>query len=281
MPRPTGFVVKNGSKMDARVASSIPVPVSVTVSVTYDPGGISSGCSGSLVAWSVTFAVAISSDPPCGIASRPFTTGSPFLHRLHRERLLDDTACCALLTPDHPLAARSEIALAELAELPFLFMPRSLYPAFYDRVMTYFAAQDFLPRIEQPYEGLQTTWSLARRGGGWCIGFRTNLRYPPAGLAAVSVRDLDLPLGIDMLHRRDETRGVVLGVMDLIRRAAEEEMATWVANPRPPRRGRSHRARSAAAARPGRTANAMVSDLGPVAAARDGRQNPSGTDRTG
>ena len=54
-------------------------------------------------------------------------------------------------------------------------------------------------------------------GAGWCIGFRTNLRYAPAGLAAVPVRELDLPLGIDMLHRRDETREVVVSVLGLAR----------------------------------------------------------------
>jgi hypothetical protein len=117
--------------------------------------------------------------------------------------------------------------LAELGDLPFLFMPRSLYPAFYDRVMTLFAAHDFRPRIEQPYEGLETRWSLARRGEGWCIGFHTNLRDPPAGLAAVRVRELDLPWGIDMLYRRDETRALVLGVTALIRSVAVSESARW------------------------------------------------------
>ena len=111
--------------------------------------------------------------------------------------------------------------MSELGDLPFLFMPRSLYPAFYDRVMMSFAAHDFHPRIEQAYDGLQTTWSLAREHQGWCIGFRSNLRYPPAGLAAVSVRGLHLPWGIEMLSRRGEARGAVVRVMELLQRAAE------------------------------------------------------------
>ena len=162
-----------------------------------------------------------------------FTSVTPYLGELHRRPLLDDPACCALVAPDHPLAAKVEITLEELADLPFLFMPRSLYPAFYDRVMTYFANRGFQPRIEQAFDGLQTTWSLTRRGEGWCIGFATNLRYPPAGLAAVPVHGLEIPLGIEMLYRRDETRGAVLAVVELIRRAAELASAALHAEVQP------------------------------------------------
>ena len=156
-----------------------------------------------------------------------FTSITPYVPRVRADRLLDDAVRCALLARDHPLAGRDEIALAELGDLPFLFMSRSLYPAFYDRVMTLFATHDFQPRIEQPYEGLETTWSLARRGEGWCLGLNTSLRFPPAGLAAVRVRELNLPWGIDMLYRRDETRALVLGVTALIRSVAVAESARW------------------------------------------------------
>jgi DNA-binding transcriptional LysR family regulator len=156
-----------------------------------------------------------------------FTSVTPYLDRLRTDRLLDDAVRCALLSRDHPLAGRDEISLSQLGDLPLLFMPRSLYPAFYDRIMTVFATHDFRPRIEQSYEGLETTWSLARRGEGWCIGFHTSLLYPPAGLAAVRVRELNLPWGIDMMYRRDETRAMVLGVTALIRSVAIAESARW------------------------------------------------------
>ena len=130
-----------------------------------------------------------------------FTSVTPFLPHLHRERLMDDPIRCALLAAEHPLATQTEITLADLADLPFLFMSRALYPAFYDRVMMLFASHHFHPRIEQAYDGLQTTWALARRGDGWCVGFRSNLVLPPAGLAAVRVRELDIPWGIEMLYR--------------------------------------------------------------------------------
>jgi DNA-binding transcriptional LysR family regulator len=149
-----------------------------------------------------------------------FTTVTPFLSRLQRVPMIDDPVCCVLIASGHPLASRAEIAMSDLGEFPFLFMPRSLYPAFYDRVMMSFASHEFHARIEQAYDGLQTTWSLARESHGWCIGFRSNLRYPPAGLSAVPVRGLHLPWGIEMLSRRGETRRAVVRVMELLQRAA-------------------------------------------------------------
>jgi hypothetical protein len=65
-------VVKNGSNTRARTASSMPTPVSATLSSRYVPGDSSS-------AWAVgasssTARVAIVTRPPSGIASRALTT---------------------------------------------------------------------------------------------------------------------------------------------------------------------------------------------------------------
>ena len=43
----------------------------------------------------------------------------------------------------------------------------------------------------------------------------------------MKVRELNLPWGIDMLYRRDETRAMVLGVTALIRSVAIAEAARW------------------------------------------------------
>ncbi len=73
MPRPLPFVVKNGSKMRARVAASMPTPVSVTASITYWPGGTSRGPTPWAEANS-TLAVSMVIRPPRGIASRALIT---------------------------------------------------------------------------------------------------------------------------------------------------------------------------------------------------------------
>ena len=68
MPLPSGFVVKNGSKIRSRISSVIPCPVSLTTMRTYSPGAMArarASCSSS-----TTESDAIDSTPPLGIASR-------------------------------------------------------------------------------------------------------------------------------------------------------------------------------------------------------------------
>src|SRR6185437_8929247 len=67
-PRPTSLVVKNGSNARASTASSMPLPLSRTQSITYSPG---SGSSGRVRGWPiVTFSVSSEMSPPASIASR-------------------------------------------------------------------------------------------------------------------------------------------------------------------------------------------------------------------
>ena len=74
MPCPAGFVVKNGSKRRACVAASMPIPCRSTERTTQGPTGDARRrtCRERLPPGSS--AVRIVRRPPCGIASRAFTT---------------------------------------------------------------------------------------------------------------------------------------------------------------------------------------------------------------
>ena len=134
--------------------------------------------------------------------------------------LLSDTINSALLPIDHPLAARDEIEFADLATIPFVFFRRDFHPPFHDYLMQVFRAHDYSP-IEGPMqEGLQTMWSLTAAGSGWCLGFEVQKRDPPPGLVAVAVKGFDIPWGVGLLTRRDESRPTILAVIDMITRAA-------------------------------------------------------------
>jgi hypothetical protein len=67
------LVVKKGWKIWARIFASIPCPVSVTASITYEPGS-TPACTLVYGSSSSLFRVSIVSRPPSGIASRAFTT---------------------------------------------------------------------------------------------------------------------------------------------------------------------------------------------------------------
>ena len=72
---PFAFVVKNGSNACARVASSMPTPVSVIGEhARTDPARAPRPSAASRSSVSSTFAVSIVTSPPAGIASRAFST---------------------------------------------------------------------------------------------------------------------------------------------------------------------------------------------------------------
>ena len=121
-----------------------------------------------------------------------------------RERLVDDVIECALVSTDHPLARRTFLEATDLAQVPFLFMPRPFHPTFYDRVFNALAAIELQPRVEREYAGLHTVWALSAEGHGWALGFRSHCEHPPEGLVAVPVKGLALPWGLDLLWRRND-----------------------------------------------------------------------------
>jgi DNA-binding transcriptional LysR family regulator len=133
-----------------------------------------------------------------------------------RDRLVDDVIECALVSRNHPLAERKILEPADLAQVPFLFMPRPFHPNFYDRVFNALAAIELRPRVEREYSGLHTVWALSAEGHGWALGFRSHCEYPPEGLVAVPVRGLALPWGLDLLWRRHDVNphvGVIVAAL--------------------------------------------------------------------
>ena len=137
----------------------------------------------------------------------------------------------ALVGANHPLASRDEISLADLAELPFLFMKRSFSHALYDVVMGTFARVGFAPRIDGEYDGLPTVWALAAQELGWALGSASQADAPPQGVVAVPIRDFDLPWGLELAYRRGETRMPVLEMLDALRRAARAIESGMAATP--------------------------------------------------
>ncbi len=132
-------------------------------------------------------------------------------------RLLNDRLDTALLARGHPLATRQVIEPFELADVPFLFMDRSLHPAFYDRVHAAFTALGLRPRVDATYDALQTVWALAAQGKGWTVGFHSQLDRSPVGTVAVRIAGFNLPFGLELLSRRGEASPAVLTVIAAFR----------------------------------------------------------------
>src|SRR6185295_12513836 len=139
---------------------------------------------------------------------------------LMRERLFHDEICAAFLAPSHPLAREHSLFLRDLEDVPFLFPPRSHFPATYDAVFRQFALAGTRPRIEGEYDGLVTGWALAAQGMGWTLAWRGVMDEPPEGLKAVWLRDFHLPWGAEIVYRADEWRAPILTAVDALRDCA-------------------------------------------------------------
>jgi DNA-binding transcriptional LysR family regulator len=143
-----------------------------------------------------------------------------------RQPLVEDRVRTALIGASHPLAAHATIKPAELADVPFLFMERGFHPALYDRVMAALAAIGLTPRIDGTQDSLHSVWTLAAQGKGWCLGFDSQRRRPPAGTVAVPIAGLDLPWGIDLLSRKGESNPAVKIVAKLLVEAGARREGT-------------------------------------------------------
>jgi len=146
-----------------------------------------------------------------------------------RNVLFPDMLNVALVSERHPLAARTEIELKDLTDVPFLFMSRNFSPTIYDNIMSRLSRAGYAPRIEGEYTGLTTCWALAAQGLGWCIGTQSQIEHPPHGLIAVPIMDFEMPYDCELVYRRDESRAPVLEVIAAMRRAATS-LATSMAS---------------------------------------------------
>jgi DNA-binding transcriptional LysR family regulator len=72
----------------------------------------------------------------------------------------------AVLPSAHPLAPQRTIPLAQLAESPFVLMPRGVAPQFHDQIINLCTAAGFTPQVAQHAVEWQTVCALVESGLG-------------------------------------------------------------------------------------------------------------------
>lgn len=77
-----------------------------------------------------------------------------------------EEAFVAVLPPEHPLARRQEVALASLANEPFVHFPRPVAPGLYDRILALCQEAGFRPRVVQEAQEWLTIVGLVEAGVG-------------------------------------------------------------------------------------------------------------------
>ena len=117
-------------------------------------------------------------------------------------------------------ASQSWLKPADLADEPFLFIPRTTWPRLYDSVLQAFERIGLQPRIEGSFNGPRAVWRLAADAMGWTVGSRQQRTSPPPGLVAIPIEGFRIPSGLQVLWRRDESDPRINAVLDAFRRTS-------------------------------------------------------------
>jgi DNA-binding transcriptional LysR family regulator len=102
-----------------------------------------------------------------------------------RQRLTWGEAAVAVLPAAHPLAARGEVALAELADERFISFPRGQAPALHDRWLAACLAAGFAPRVEQEAQSWHAITALVGGELGVAVAPASVRTFATPGIACV------------------------------------------------------------------------------------------------
>lgn len=128
----------------------------------------------------------------------------------------------AVLRADHPLAAGSEdgLAIAALAEEPFVFFPRSYGTGLYDQVIALTRQAGFSPRIAQEASEAMTIIGLVSAGLGVSILPASFRRTRVDGVVYRTLSDPEATTAVWLVRRQNEGSPLALSFIDLVTREA-------------------------------------------------------------
>ncbi|MBG4783991.1 LysR family transcriptional regulator [Pseudomonas aeruginosa] len=128
----------------------------------------------------------------------------------------------AVLRADHPLAAGSEdgLAIAALAEEPFVFFPRSYGTGLYDQVIALTRQAGFSPRIAQEASEAMTIIGLVSAGLGVSILPASFRRTRVDGVVYRPLSDPEATTAVWLVRRQNEGSPLALSFIDLVTREA-------------------------------------------------------------
>lgn len=128
----------------------------------------------------------------------------------------------AVLRADHPLAAGSEdgLAIAALAEEPFVFFPRSYGTGLYDQVIALTRQAGFSPRIAQEASEAMTIIGLVSAGLGVSILPASFRRTRVDGVVYRTLSDPEATTAVWLVRRQNEGSPLALSFIGLVTREA-------------------------------------------------------------
>jgi DNA-binding transcriptional LysR family regulator len=144
----------------------------------------------------------------------------PDAHRwLRVERVIED-GLVAALPRAHPLAARRQLTLGDLAGEPFVLPPRFTGPTLYDHLIAACRSAGFSPRVVQEAAGWSTLAALVAAGVGVSFAPRSIAQVERPGVVYRPVRGLSVDMGMSVVWKQDDESAVRERFLAVLRAAA-------------------------------------------------------------
>ncbi|MFF8397401.1 LysR family transcriptional regulator [Streptomyces sp. NPDC016172] len=122
----------------------------------------------------------------------------------------------AVLPTSHPLAAHRTVALADLADSPFVLLPREAGPGLHDRITALCATAGFTPRVTQQAVEWQTVCALVETGLGVSLAPAAIRRIRLGGVAFRPLTPGDARTRVSVGRRRGDQRPLVANLLETI-----------------------------------------------------------------
>ncbi|RAG81803.1 LysR family transcriptional regulator [Streptacidiphilus pinicola] len=122
----------------------------------------------------------------------------------------------AVLPAGHPLASRRAVPVAELADEPFVLLPRAVGPQLHDQIVDLCAQAGFTPRIAQRAVEWQTMGALVQAGLGVTLAPASIRRIHLDGVAYRRITPGDARTRVAVAWRRDDHSPLVANLLSVV-----------------------------------------------------------------
>ena len=136
--------------------------------------------------------------------------------------VISEEPLIAVLPADHRLASGERVRLAELADEPFVMLPRRNRPTLHDRIVGECRRAGFSPRVVQDANDLHTMLGLVAAGFGVNLTLESihNLKRPGVTYRALEGRETKV-LASAVAWRRGDESPALLNFLEVIREVAD------------------------------------------------------------